>query len=387
METHTQETHVEETHTENNNDWNNGNNGEKNDSLVVRFLVILGVIILLFFISVAIVRVVPKIFSSIGGAGTYFSSLFGGNKDLEVSTNAKEIASGDTFLLSWKNNTTDKVGAYSVNFDCTPGLQVLFDTRDGKKPVICNTTFPLPNTTSGFPFTVTSENTDKTDLGFTLSLWDIGTTTSASASSTSATSATKELLKVKGKITVLPKIVQTVNATSTASTTNTQNNGWYGSTMYPDATTTSSQNNTSATSTTYTKPATKTPIVYSGSPDLAIRLVSTGWVDGSGAYHVGTAVPPGSRVLVKFNVTNVGTAPTGVWTVSATLPSGDPYQRAFVSHTEPAIYPGVSFDLNIAFDNFDPALGNTTITLNDYKGINGSNNSISFPMLSQGYGY
>lgn len=371
METYKEESHIEETHTENHGDNSHNNDELRNDSPVVRYALIVVVIVILFFVSLGIVNFVPKLFSSISGSSSYFSTLFGGNKDLEVSTNTKEVNSGEEFVLNWKNNTEDKDGIYNLNFKCVQGIKVEYQTRDGLRPVICNTTFPLPQEIYSFPFTVTSLNTKKTTLSFTVNFSDKDTN--------------KSKLKNDGEIVVLPKeakVNETVSTTATSSQTSNPPR------LYspPVVTTNTQAEDKSAPQTsneaTYPKPTPeKAPAkTYSGSPDLAIRLVDVGWVDNFTNFHSGTSIPNGARVLVKFNVSNRGTAPTGAWTVNALLPTKIYYERSFYSQTEPTVFPGATFDLNLAFDEFDPSAGNLFISLNNSADQNVVNNSISVPL-------
>jgi hypothetical protein len=343
METHTEETHIEATRIDTGHDHHEDHNTEeKNDSLWIRFLVITGVVVILFFISISIVKLVPKMFSSVG-------NLFGNG--IEVSTNAKEVDSAGTFVLNWKNNTENKDGVYTVNFACTTNIKVEYNTKDGLKPVICNTLFPLPKETGSYPFTVMTENEKDATLNFVITLWD--------------TTTNKEKLTGKGKISILGLGTKTTVATSTVKDNSVKTVDLY----------TPSNNTTSST----TKKDTKilpVPKTYTGNPDMAIRMVEIGWVDFYGSYHSGVSIPDGARVLVKFNVSNVGTAPTGAWTISATLPTKTVYERNFYSKTEPSVMPGASFDLSLAFDDFDSYSPTMTITLQNSIDLNTANNTL-----------
>jgi len=317
---------------------------EKKESFWVRFIVIIGVIVVLFFISMAVVKIVPKIFSSIG-------NLFGGNS-IEITLNTNKVKSGESFLLNWKNKTADNVGVYTVNFTCTENVKVEYETNDGKRPVICNTLFPLPENTTSFPFTVTSENTKDTTLNFVMALWD--------------TTTNKEKLTGKSKITVLGTATKTTVATTTG--TSTRNTG--ATSTSSSVRTNSNSNSNAGTRNTSTK-------TYSGSPDLTVKIVEVGWVDVYDNYQTGTRVPEGQRVMVKLDIRNLGTAPTGTWSLSATLPSKLQYQKFFSSGAKPSVAPGASFILNLAFDDFDPYSPTLIINLTSGADANSANNTDS----------
>jgi hypothetical protein len=140
-------------------------------SKVLKVLMILGILVLLFFISIGIVKIVPKAIGSLSSASVYISSIFS-REGIEVTTDKKEVKNDDTLIVSWKN-TSKQVGVYTWSFKCIEGVTVLYKSRNGSmQPVICETSFPLPESTESFPFVIKTENEDETDMLMTLSLFN-----------------------------------------------------------------------------------------------------------------------------------------------------------------------------------------------------------------------
>ena len=353
---HTDEshTHTTEVHSENHSD----DSGQKSRSPFVRTVVVLGILVILFFISVSIVRFVPRAISSLGTASVYLSSIFSPGPKLEVSTDKKEVKSGEAFLLSWKNSEASSTGSYTFSFKCADGITMQYQSANGQRPIICETDFPLPQNSYAYPFTILSNKNLKVSVPLTVTFVNADT------------SKQKQIATVS--IDVIAKNMPYSNTVSNPSysTTTIQNNNYA----------TSSLN----TSTQYqSNPSKKGTASYGHSPDLAITLVQSGGVGQAGNLTKGVAYD-GGRVLVMFRVSNVGDAPTGNWKLTATLPTRIQNERYYTSQVEPSLKPGDSYQMSLAFDNFDPSVGNTVINLSDPQDVNRSNNLLSIPIISSG---
>lgn len=358
----------------------------------LRFIVILGIIVLLFFISIGIVRFVPKLFS---GAGTFLSSIFGG-KSLETTIDKKEVKSGDAFYVTWKNNTKDNEGAYTFTFKCTDGVKIEYQSTTGSKPVICNTYFPLPHEINSYPFSASSTKAGSVSVPYTINLWD--------------TTTGKSKLSASSNIVIIPKNAAYSDAggnssqsaavnlyPSSNSTSDSDNNpysdatttptyplgGFDNSTSNSNSSKNTSGNKTSNTTSGSSYTSTRT---YGSSPNLGISLVQVGYVDNNANYYNTTSIPENSRVLVRFKVFNTGDAPTGSWTLSANLPTKIYNERTFTSGSQPSILPGNSYEMTLAFDSFDPSISTISLSVTSSgNDVGSSNNYLSIPVTNGGY--
>jgi hypothetical protein len=100
-----------------------------------------------------------------------------------------------------------------------------------------------------------------------------------------------------------------------------------------------------------------------GKADLTIRMLDTGIVNRStGTYTIATRATSGDRVAARFEVTNNGTIPTGVWRFQATLPTSDTNNQLFLSDTLPSLNPGEKRTYTVGFENLQN-VGTNTITI------------------------
>ena len=356
---------------------------ESGGSLFVRIAVIIGILIILFFISLSIVRFVPKAISSIGSAGGFIGQLFNSKPKLAVTLDKKEVRSGDTVTVSWKNNTSDTEGSYTASFKCTEGSRIEYLSTNGKKPVICNTVFPLPENKSSYPFTVFSNKADSVALPITVSFLDKNTK-EAKLSSTANISIVQKLTTTSPGASQSAAVNLYTDRADTNEDTNTDDSNLYSDATTTPSTTTSGQTTTSQTSTTIPR-ATNTGTnyqapAYGNSPDISISLIQIGTLDSNSNFRAGAVANDSDRVMVRFKVANVGNAPTGTWNLSASLPTKILAERNYVSVTQPSLNPGASYDMTLVFDSFDPSLNTIIITLQSTRDVNSSNNVLRIPI-------
>lgn len=165
----------------------------------------------------------------------------------------------------------------------------------------------------------------------------------------------------------------------TASSTyaNTSNNSNVSSKVYSSA--------------SYTKPSYhytssyQSNYAYTGPSDLAISLVKVGQVNTDGSFTQTSAITPGSRVQVQFMVANVGSGRSGSWNLQAILPTSISLEHLYNSVTEPAINPGASYLMTLAFDSYDPSQSSIQISLAAPGDVNAANNTLTIPLTSNGY--
>lgn len=191
----------------------------------------------------------------------------------------------------------------------------------------------------------------------------------------------------------------TSSTTPTINQTNQSNNQGAGANNYannntPRATTTPSapgQNNQSQTegtrpTGTYTAPRTyQTYSTYTGPTDVSINLIKVGRILADGTFQSTSNLQAGDRVIIQFNVSNVGSSRSGAWTLSAILPTSITSEQNYVSGTQPALNPGDTYQMTLAFDSFDPSKNSILISINSADSNQG-NNVLTIPVTGSGTG-
>ncbi len=332
----------------------------KKTNIFLRILVIAIILIVLFFISIGIVRFIPKALSSL--ASVNVTSLFKSNPKLQVTLDKKEVADGDSFIISWKNNTEDKAGSYTFGFKCIEGIKISYISERGERPVICESTFPLPNNTSSYTFKANSSLRETTTLPLNISLWDDNT----------------ETLKLSESISL--NILKGSNTTNQASTNTSSDD--------IDRDTNTDREPTKTTTidlTTDNKADTDTSYFPEKStPDIQVRLVKVGIVDKNNNFTETKTISTNDKVLITFVVSNEGTAPTGPWKLKTLLPTTVASDRNYISKTQPSLKPGDSFEMNLAFDSFDPSANKIVIEAQSSTDTNTINNKIETTLVGDG---
>lgn len=336
---------------------------EGSGSKIVKIIVVLGILILLFFISIGIVRFVPKAIGSLSGASVYLSNLFS-NDGVSLSFKEDTVESNKTLTVETKN-TSKEEGDLAWNFTCTEGISILYRSVDGKDmPVICETWFPLKEAT--YTFTVISKNEDTTNVASTLSLF-------AKADGNIIASDSKAF-SVKGVAENKPQTNTTLTenketpdytpATNTESKTTTQTNT-------QDSTKTSSGVNNSS----------KETIAVVGATDLSITLIQANAIrPGSLTVQNLSNVSPTDKVYIRFKIANNGVNKSDSWKLSTELPTLTQSDRFFTSKYQPSLAPGQSAEMTMMFDNFDSTKNSIKLVLDNPRETNSSNNTLIIPI-------
>lgn len=164
----------------------------------------------------------------------------------------------------------------------------------------------------------------------------------------------------------------------------------YANNITPQATTTpstSGQNGSQYQNQNGTRPtgtyAPKTSYAYSGPADMAINLVKVGRMLPDGTFQGTSNFQAGDRVAIQFNVSNIGSGRSAGWTLSAVLPTSIPSEQNYVSTAQPALNPGSSYIMTLAFDSFDPSRNSIVISINN-SDSNQGNNILSIPVTGSG---
>ena len=98
-----------------------------------------------------------------------------------------------------------------------------------------------------------------------------------------------------------------------------------------------------------------------GRPDLAVSILATGFVDPTtGAFTATNLITPEERAAVRFQVANIGTAPSGNWQFNAVV--RELSQEIFTSPGEPSLNPGDKIVYTISYDDIAPDNNNTSVS-------------------------
>lgn len=111
-------------------------------SLISKILFVVGVLVLLGLLAWAILRIVPKVVSSIAGVGSSVSGVFG-NGDLDVAVSPGTVKTGKPALVSWTYAKAEG-GSYSLSYPCLSGATLTLE-REGASPktMVCGTGYTL----------------------------------------------------------------------------------------------------------------------------------------------------------------------------------------------------------------------------------------------------
>jgi len=118
-----------------------------------------------------------------------------------------------------------------------------------------------------------------------------------------------------------------------------------------------------------------------GFPDLIVTIKEVGFLATTSAesFVASSTVLAGSRPAVTFTIKNVGTAVSGPWRFSASIPTETAY--IYQSQPQPALNPGDSIDYTLGFDQANAGSNKTiSITANFDHAVtesNANNNSAS----------
>lgn len=296
--------------------------------IAIRIVIIIIVIAVLLLISFGLVRLVPKIVSSLGG----IRGLFAPKERLEVTLGKKTITQQEDTLLTYKQINGKNVGSYTINYSCA---NIAEDTRlevsqdDESKVIECDRPLVI-GTTASTSFSrdiVIRPISDNISYNQTFSI----TVTHINASSTVAIgSATLTVLGEEKLVTI---------ATSSAPIV-------------------------SVPTKTISKPVVHTapsqPSHYSSLPvDLSVTIGQV-------------SVDQNSRASLTFYVTNNGGQNSGLWKFRADLPReigqtnyNSPYQTSIPPHKTSIMY--LSFGNAVA--------GNINIFVDDTNTVRESNES------------
>lgn len=285
-------------------------------NLVAKTLFVIGIIIVIMILAFAIIRIIPRLFSSFATVGDAVRSPLG-NKGLVIEGPSRNIDSGDTAILTWEYEPREG-GLYEFSYECIQYLDLVMGTSEGNKILTCDKDYNIAPTAKSISLipTLSRENI-LVDLSFNISYIN----------------SDGEIL-TNDSIEITVKRTQIDDLAGTGTVINSQ-------IINPS----SVDNNSQPTNTNiYRNSNTATRSTNSGLPDLAIsNLFDT------------------ADTIVVFTVSNIGSNVSGPWYFNYRMPDGD----LAGSPMQNSLRPGESILYTLRFE--DVPDGNVTISVDPYN--------------------
>lgn len=290
---------------------------------LLRVIVIGAILLILVFLSIGIVKVVPKVLSSLASATVSIGSIFDGGENATSTnngsnnTNGTVVPNGNGFIVvssSTQSGTNNGNSPWTTgtNGKATTSLLDLITPKFGSYPT--NNYVPTP---AGQP-------------------------------------TNKEILEAE------KKALAEKNA-GTSGSNNTNNTGAYTSTS-----------NASRT------------CVAGGQPDLAISILSRGIISKTTGQYIETNnFTTSDTVSIKFKVENRGLCNTGSWNFKAEMPSNNATDQLRTVSNVASIPAGRAVTGQANFDSPRSGSSNVVFTVTDNSGRDGntSNNVVTSALV------
>lgn len=320
------------------------------NSVALKAISIVGFVAILIFGVwglIQIARMVPNLFSSIGSAAVSLSSIFVPAERLEVSLETANVTSGEPFTISWEHTNKRGNGTYRLSYACRGGVTMQApDDRSTYQTVFCDTPFNFTNEESTMKVVSFSDSSRFVDVPLKLTYTRLSDGEMTASTETAITIENKAILS---------------NTPATVTTTPTP----------PSPVVTAP---TPAPSRIIRKAGTETRNVYTvtsgarvsdpnGRIDLSVVILQTGIIDPATNIFTQTAsIRRGTKGAVRFQVTNVGTKQVENWNFNAVVPTFPMY--IYSSDMQPALGPGDSVEYTLGFDQVDATATKGIFTIN-----------------------
>lgn len=315
-----------------------------------------------FIILIAII--VWGSFHFLNLASSGFSSFFpgGGNDEIDLTLSPEEVNSGTPLDVTW-DYEPENAGTFFIVYQCVEGFQFrIVDSAGVVNALACGNSYAIgPTEMRTVRLVPALTGTAEVEVPFTVLY--IEQSASEAATSTPPT----PIAEGSATVTVMP-----------ASATQTP----------PVATTTPPTTQTPSTPTT---PSTNTGVVEkpkpAGSPDLVVRIIGVGTIDPYTNLFVNRVPNAGETAAVKFDVVNTGTAASGAWYFSASLPTSP--MSPYFSQVQRSLTPGSRIENTLRFGPVAAGGGFFSVTIDPANAVRESNESNNYvgQMVSVNYNY
>lgn len=315
-------------------------------SVALKAISIVGFVAILIFgvwglIQVA--RMVPNLFSSIGGAAVSLSTIFVPAERLEVSLETANVTSGEPFTISWEHTNKRGEGIYRLTYACRDGVTMQTpDERGAYQTVFCDTPFNLTNAEDTMKVVAFSDKNRFIDVPLKLAFTRLSDGEMTASTETGVTIENKQY-----STATLPAATSTTaSAPATPAT--------------PGRIIRKAGTETRNVYTTTTGSRVSDP---NGRVDLSVQILQTGSIDPITNVFTQTAsIRRGSKGAVRFLVTNLGTKSAENWNFNAVVPTFPMY--IYSSDMQPVLGPGDSVEYTLQFDQADGTATKGILTVN-----------------------
>lgn len=308
---------------------------------------LLGILLLIAWLSVQIVNVFPKAITSLASlADSVYSYDPKQTKNIPITSTQTGVPSGDEFNLTWEQRY--KTGSYSFSFECANDVKAsIYSSQSEFKEAECNKLYNLGNV-EGATIVFSTNATDTVAVPYTLTYFK--------------TNASTKSAETTGLVTVHQGRTGTAPEPSVTVTVN-------------DGPITPQTNTVAKPVTTKPAPGPVTTYTYTynlpvsdpkGKTDLSVGYLGIGQVVSGNFISTGI-VKEGQKGALQFTVTNIGTKTSSDWTYEALLPGGVTYSSAKQSPLKPneiatitIIFPAVNDTKEAEFEFTVKSTGETT---------------------------
>jgi hypothetical protein len=285
-------------------------------ALIVLILILIGGILIP-------IKFVPNALTSIANT---LSSLFVPTRKVTLSTDPKDVISGQAFTLKWNRNLRTN-GSYSLAYECKPGLRLETSVNEPYEVIPCNTTYYFTPQTTSLEMIAVSEASRYADVNLSLGFLE------------NNASADVKLDDIIFTVTN-PNLAESIIGEPATTT--------------PPATTTKPVTKPTPKPSTKPKPTTGAISNPNGTADLEVRLIDTGYLNSNGAFVPSTSLFNREQIALKFQIINIGDKNTGTWSFQVDLPSQtDP---RYVSPIQQNLGPGDKIEYVLSFRNLTNAV-------------------------------
>lgn len=301
-------------------------------NILMRVGVIVGILIILFVITIGIIKLVPKALSSMANISVSFSSLFKPTEKLTATLSPSAIKTGESTTLSFGNTGKDLKGAYTLSYECQNGVKIIYKNGPQSIDFTCNYHYVVTPTNNSIVLIGTAPQGVASKVPLTLSFIP--------------TASTSPTLKASVSLTI-----SNTSGTPSASPTPTGVAPTVTPTPYPTAT---------------PRPTVTSVPQETGSADLSIRLIDQGIIDPSTNQFVSTRnYTSANTVVLKFEIENIGTKRSGAWSFRTTQPTTLSADATRSSGTLGTLLPGYSTGVvTLGISGIRPEGGMITVVAN-----------------------
>ena len=378
---------------------------------LLRILIIGAILLILIFLSIGIVKVVPKTLSSLASASVSISSLFGGEATSTVATStptdsgfiiATSTPAATSTSRSLKDILMPHINDFPVNnYVPTPAKRStlsagnVYRTSNAIAPHVCGANeYPdlavsvlsrgiIDRNSGSFVPTNSFTTGDTASIKFKIEnrgtcstgTWNLST----QLPSSNPTDRTRNVTNVGSlppgsAVTGVANFDSPTVGTAVATFTVTDNTGRDSNTS----------NNTASVTLQVANGGTigggTIGTIGDGRPDLTVQVLRTGILDANNNFIAtnNNVYRSTDRVAVQFQVINQGKSATGSWNFQATLSGNFPTKLYNNPQYEASIPAGGSSTYTMAFDNIGYGSNSITImvdNLNQVNEVNEGNNT------------